>query len=73
MFSRQRVLELQSIVHDKADKVCQHVEKGIEDGKPVDLHHAFRAVSVDVISDYAFDQCYNFLDRDDLGATFFEM
>lgn len=37
----------------------------------MDLHHGFRAVSVDVITDYAFDNCYNLLDRPSLGAEFF--
>ncbi len=73
MFSRQKVLELEDIVQDKAEKVCARMQDGVDQDQPVDLHHAFRAVSVDVISDFAFDKCYNFLDRDDIGATFFEM
>lgn len=72
VFSRQKVLELEGIVQDKANKVCQRMQEGIDQDKPVDLHHAFRSVSVDVISDFAFDRCYNFLDEDDMGATFFE-
>lgn len=73
MFSRQKVLELEGIVQEKAAKVCARMQAGIDQGKPVDLHHAFRAVSVDVISDFAFDRCYNFLDQPDIGATFFQM
>ena len=73
MFSRQKVLELERIVQEKAAKVCRRMQEGIDRDQPVDLHHAFRAVSVDVISDFAFDRCYDFLDRDDIGATFFEM
>lgn len=30
-------------------------------------------MSIDVISDFAFDKCYNFLDEPDIGATFFAM
>ena len=73
MFSRQKVLELERIVQQKADKVCKRMQAGVDAGAPVDLHHAFRAVSVDVISDFAFDRCYNFLDKPDIGATFFAM
>lgn len=72
MFSRQKVLEMERIVQEKARKVCKRMQDGIDLGTPVDLHHAFRAVSVDVISDFAFDRCYNFLDKEDIGATFFE-
>jgi hypothetical protein len=73
MFSRKMVLELESIVQDKARKVCQRMQDGIEKGLPVDLHHAFRSVSVDVISEFAFNKSYNFLDEDDPGAYFFRM
>lgn len=73
MFSRQKVLELEAIVQSKAAKVCRRMQEGIDAGRAVDLHHAFRGVSVDVISDFAFDRCYDFLDRPDLGENFFEM
>jgi cytochrome P450 len=78
IFSRQRVLDVESIVQDKVEKVIRRLENSVgstrvgdEDG--VDLHHAFRAVSVDVISEFAFNNCYNFLDKDDTGAKFCEM
>jgi cytochrome P450 len=73
MFSRQKVLELESIVQEKAEKVCLRMREGVERDQAVDLHHAFRSVSVDVISEFAFGECYDFLDKDDMGAKFFEM
>ena len=73
MFSRQKVLELEAIVQEKARKVVAHMELGIKTGQPVDLHHNFRAVSIDVASEYAFDRCYDFLEQEDLGAKFCEM
>jgi hypothetical protein len=38
-----------------------------------DLHYGFRAVSVDVITDYAFGDCYNLLEKDDFGKYFFDV
>ncbi|KAL1647796.1 hypothetical protein SLS58_002597 [Diplodia intermedia] len=73
MFSRRMVLQLENVVHDKAQKLIKRMEAGIAEMKPVDLHHAFRSVSVDVITDYAFDKCYNLLDTSDLGAHFFAL
>lgn len=73
VFSRKMVLELEAVVQDKARKVIKRMQEGIERGVPVDLHHAFRAVSVDVISDFAFNKSYNFLEKEDLGAYFFRM
>lgn len=73
MFSRQKVLELENIVQEKADKVCRRMQDGVEKDRPVDFHHAFRAVSIDVISDFAFDRCYDYLDQEDFGEAFFQM
>ena len=76
IFSRQKVLDVESIVQDKVAKVMQRLENSssnprVGDESGVDLHHAFRAVSVDVISEFAFGNCYDFLDKDDTGADFF--
>ncbi|KAI9710333.1 MAG: hypothetical protein M1820_002828 [Bogoriella megaspora] len=71
MFSRRMVLNLEEVVQDKARKLVTLTERGVSDQEPIDLHHAFRCVSVDVITDYAFDKSYNLLDTSDLGAHFF--
>jgi hypothetical protein len=75
MFSRKLVLELEDVVQDKASKLSNRIESGTKDGNPegVDLHFGFRAVSVDVITDYAFGDCYNLLEKDDFGKYFFDM
>jgi cytochrome P450 len=79
IFSRQKVLDVESIVQDKVEKVIRRLENSVSktsrlaNDSGVDLHHAFRAVSVDVISEFAFGSCYNFLDKSDTGAKFFEM
>jgi cytochrome P450 len=73
MFSRKMVFELEAVVQDKADKVCRLMQNGINRDEPVDLHHAFRSVSVDVISDFAFDKSYDLLEKPDVGAYFFRM
>jgi cytochrome P450 len=75
IFARQRVLDVEAIVQGKVAKVISRLEndRASESQEGVDLHHAFRAVSVDVISEFAFGTCYDFLDKDDIGADFFEM
>lgn len=73
MFSRKSVMELEDVVRDKVEKLCQRLEDGLKDGKAVDLHHGMMCVSADVITDYAFDQCYDLLLKDDFGVEFFEM
>ncbi len=73
LFSRKRVLDLEDIVHEKVEKLCSRMEQARGTDEPVDLHHGFRSVSVDVITDYAFDNCYNLLEADDLGKSFSDM
>jgi cytochrome P450 len=72
-FSRKKVLELEDIVHDKADKLCRILHHDKEANKPTNIDAAFRAISVDVITDYAFGESWGQLDSPDLGAWFSEM
>ncbi|KAK4447336.1 cytochrome P450 [Podospora aff. communis PSN243] len=72
-FSRRAVLELEALVRAKVDKLCRLVEAGLAQGEVMDLHAAFRGLSIDVITEYAFDDCWNQLDRDDLGQWFSDM
>jgi Cytochrome P450 len=73
LFSRKRVLELEDLVHEKAGKLDARLRRAAGRQESVDLHHGLRAVSVDVITDYAFDSCYCLLDREDLGLEHFDM
>lgn len=72
-FSRKKVLELEDSVQRNAEKLCALLEKKFSLNESVDLHHGFRALSVDIITDYAFNQCYDLLDSPDLGKHFFHM
>ncbi|KAL4782495.1 cytochrome P450 [Aspergillus varians] len=71
-FSRKKVLDLEGIVHEKAQRLVTRMKKAFKSSDGVDLHHGFRAISIDVITDYAFDNSYNFLDKEDFGVTFFD-
>ena len=73
LFSRRVVLDLEGVVQSKVQKLCRRLSEALRAGKPMDLHHGFRAVSVDVITDYAFDNCFNLLDGPNLGADFFNL
>lgn len=49
-FSRRTVLQLEDVVQDKAEKLVRVMQQAINENKPADLHHAFRGVSIDVVS-----------------------
>ncbi|KAJ2907247.1 hypothetical protein MKZ38_006541 [Zalerion maritima] len=72
-FSRRAVLGLQNIVRAKVSKLIRRMEKTLDSGSPFDVHSAVRAISVDVVTEYAFDNCWDQLDQPDLGAWFSDM
>ncbi|KLJ05946.1 hypothetical protein EMPG_10624 [Blastomyces silverae] len=72
-FSAKQVLELEGIVQEKARKLEERIKSALQRSGSVNLHNGFRAVSVDVITDYAFDNCYNLLEQADFGVPFFSM
>ena len=72
-FSRKKVLDLEEIVQQKARRLVSRMESAFGTTGSIDLHHGFRAISVDVISDYAFGYSYDFLNQEDFGVEFFNM
>lgn len=60
-------------MQQKADKILSRMESAFKETGQIDLHYPFRAVSVDVITDYAFDNSYGFLDKEQYGREFFDI
>jgi hypothetical protein len=73
VFSRKAVLQLEEIIQAKTAKLVRCMDEAISKGKPIDMHHGYRALAVDIITDYSFDNCYNQLDMPDFGAGFSDM
>jgi hypothetical protein len=73
VFSRKAVLQLEDVVQAKAQKLVHRMEEFLSQSKPVDLHHGYRALAVDVVTDYSFDNCYNQLDSPNFAVDFFNM
>ncbi|KAK9773097.1 putative Cytochrome P450 [Seiridium cardinale] len=72
-FSRKAVMEQELVVQAKIDKLLARMQETLDEGKSFDLHAGFRGLSVDVTTQYAFDDCWNQLDREDLGAWWSKM
>ena len=67
------MLELEDLVQATTRKLCDRVAAALDAGSPIDLGSAMRALSVDVITVYAFNESWNQLDREDLGAWWSDM
>jgi cytochrome P450 len=69
-FSRRAVFDLEDIVQEKTRKLCERVQQSFDSGKPVDIRAGTRAISIDVATEYAFNDCWNHLDAEDFNAWF---
>lgn len=72
-FAKKKIVELEDVVQMNAIKLCDMTAKQFEKGEEMDLHHGLRAVSVDVITDYALNKSYNLLGAPDMGKFFADM
>ena len=73
LFSRRTVLSLESVVQSHVSKLLNKVQTLKAQGQTINLHRAFACVSVDVITEYATNQCWNVMDKSDFGNDFFRM
>lgn len=53
-------------------KLIARMEKAGSIGEVLQMHHLFKACASDVITVYAFDECFGFMDTPDFGKAFFE-
>jgi hypothetical protein len=70
---RRNFLKMEHLVDSRVKKLEEIMASKFSKNEAVDLHHAFRAISVDVISDYAFGESYELLAREDLGREFWDL
>ena len=72
-FSRRSVLKLEDIVWNKVRKMCDIMQLCFENNSsetPFDLHRAVRALTVDIITEYAYGRCWDQLDKEDFGTAY---
>ena len=69
-FSRRSVLDMEHVVRDKTSKLMGLFRSSLRATGNFDAHHAIRAFSVDVITEYAYARCWNQMDQEDWGAGY---
>lgn len=72
-FARRKVLSLEALVQSRAARLISIIRERFAREEAVDLHHAFRSISVDVVTDYAFGESYDLLEKPDLGKEYFDL
>jgi hypothetical protein len=56
-------------VQNKVSKLCHRMQDLLALSLLVDIYHAVRCISLDVVTEYAFDNCRNLLDTPDFAAA----
>ncbi|OJD32106.1 benzoate 4-monooxygenase cytochrome p450 [Diplodia corticola] len=69
-FSRRGVQSLEPLVQEKARVLVARLRRELDTKGDCELHDLFSALSVDVASEYAFDDCYGLLDAEGYGKAF---
>lgn len=71
-FSKRSIQELESMIVDKIEDLCSRFAEACRAGEVVPLTYACGALTMDVISSYAFDAETDNLTRQDYGAEYLD-
>lgn len=69
LLSRQNVDGLRPLVEEKVHKTLAGMEAASKAGEAVDIFAAWRCMTMDIISDFAFGTCLNSLDEPGFDST----
>lgn len=66
-FSKRSVAKLEPMIKSVVEKLCARLRGFQQSKEPVNLRHAFAALTMDVVTDYAFAKSTNCLDQPDFA------
>ncbi|ROW03899.1 hypothetical protein VPNG_07309 [Cytospora leucostoma] len=62
LFSQRAVYDLEHVIQDKIEHMLRKISELAENKEAVNFHFIFRAVTIDIITDFCYAQPYNQLD-----------
>lgn len=71
-FSVGSIRRLEPIMKRFMAKMTARMDEAGKTGQVMHMHQVFKACASDVITVYAFGECFGFMDREDFGRSFFE-
>ena len=72
-FSKQSIRTYSNAIQAAVDKFCLKLRDNTKSGKPVNLLHAYSAMTGDIVTGYCFPKAYGLLDKPDFGADFYNL
>ncbi|KAF7509483.1 hypothetical protein GJ744_008046 [Endocarpon pusillum] len=68
-FSRRSILALETMLQEKVERVCIRLTEAQRSGQPIDLRLLFSCMTTDIITEYAFPNCFDLLSTPDLSPA----
>ena len=60
-FSKKSIAGIEPVVQDRIDELCDNIRGHIKSGEPLEVHMAFMAVTLDIISYHSFGKSLGLL------------
>ena len=71
-FSNASIRRVEPIIKENLEKMlARWIDPTAKDGKVLHMHTVFKAYASDIITTYAFGDCFHFLDEEDWGMAYF--
>ena len=71
-FSKRSIYQVESLIVDEIDLLAQRFEAAIKTKEVIRLDAAYMALTMDIITHYAYGQSYNYLAEDDFKVSWKE-
>lgn len=72
-FSTQKIVDIQDLVKAKILKLCDILRARRKSGLPINMARAYRAMTMDIITEYVMTGSFDYLDREDFGGRWYTM
>ena len=64
-FSKRSVSKVEPLIHDKVQRLCVRFTDAMKEKRVIRLDAAYMALTMDIITEYAYGESYNYLSEDD--------
>ncbi|CZT10519.1 related to cytochrome P450 CYP3/CYP5/CYP6/CYP9 subfamilies [Rhynchosporium agropyri] len=71
-FSRASILRLEPIINGMIEKLCSRIDRFKTSGEPMPLDLAYRCLTTDVVTKYALNKSWDYLDSENFSPKWFE-
>jgi cytochrome P450 len=71
-FSVASIRKLEPTIREHTNKVLSRMEQASISGEPIPMNLMFKAYASDTVVQYAFGDCFHFLDNPNWGRPYFE-